>query len=613
MSPGTFKSDERGAIMLIALFMAIFGVAILFYGVATTESVLFREHLQDTADSAALSTAITYARLMNAIVLINIVMAALVAILLTLKLVEAIAIAGIAICVALAFFTGGASLAPVAPLNALRSTMKGLYDSLKPTVFNVLEVLHDVSGAVVKVPQVAAQAVALSEIKHSRDNVASEGFAYSASLELPLEPDSYSKLCKHAGELVRLIARKPFEKIGVAGAIDAALSPIPVLAEAMSDWFCGDGGTTMPDLSQEVERAYPRSDSVRDCENETFTDVERGKETEVKSRVCEQADSERLAAQPDAMGECQTQCDMNGPFEVAVKQARVECDPSGNPKPSLYRYQQQHVTVVYHWNGKEWEKGPPVIESSVRTETQPPCGPANVHPTVAEGYNQVVHPEGDATSVNLVCSAEGTPELPYPDPEWTEKQKAEFAPDPVTYEYDQVRQIFSCKHKERSMEKSKEKSDTRAHDGGNAKSPRKLKNDIELGSETFQVRSAVFGELGGRQSARLVRLGLWGRSDPDNPSGRLKEFGGFSVAQAEYYYAGSGSPEDWMWNMSWRARLRRFDTSSVPNKSKKKGNDAADPMESLEERCALPENGINPANCAKLLGAVEATQDIIAH
>jgi hypothetical protein len=614
----SIKSDDRGAIMVVALFMIIFGTAILFYGVATTQSVLFREHLQDTADSAALSTAITYARLMNALVLINIVMGALVAILLTLKLVEGIAIVGIAIAVAAAFFTGGASLSIIPPLNALRSTMSSLYEEVKPTVFEVLEVLKDVSDAVVRVAPVAAQAVAVSEVHNSRDNVANAGgFAYSASTELPVEPDSYSKLCKHAGELVVLIARKPFEAIGVADVIGAALSPIPVFAEAMSEWFCGGGGSgAMPDLSQDVERGYPRPDNARACESEDIKGVERGKEAEVKSPICEQAESERIAAQPAPDGQCQTQCTVDGPYEVAVKNARLDCDPSGNPRPSQYKYQLQQLHVVYRWNGTEWKKGPPELVSSKVTESdRPPCGPHDVNPTIAEGYNKVVHPDDDPTKVQVVCSAERTPELPYPDPDWTDKQKAEFSPDPVDYEYYQVPQIFACKRKERSVPKVSKGSDTRNVDE-DEKSPKKLKNDIYLGSETFQVRSAVFGELGSRQAAKLVRLGLWHRKDPDNPLERLKTFGGFSMAQAEYYYAGPGDPEDWMWNMSWRARLKRFDASEPDQKQKKKAkqsNDDKDPMETLGIGCALPISGVSATNCLKMLATVEVTKDIIAH
>lgn len=60
----TAKHDECGAVMLIAVFCAIFAVSMLCLAIGAGETVLFREHLQDAADSAALSGAITHARIM---------------------------------------------------------------------------------------------------------------------------------------------------------------------------------------------------------------------------------------------------------------------------------------------------------------------------------------------------------------------------------------------------------------------------------------------------------------------------------------------------------------------------------------------------------------------
>jgi hypothetical protein len=61
----------------------------------------------------------------------------------------------------------------------------------------------------------------------------------------------------------------------------------------------------------------------------------------------------------------------------------------------------------------------------------------------------------------------------------------------------------------------------------------------------------------------LVRLGLWGEPNPGNPLERLRGLGGFAVAQAEYFYqtsdreTGDNDRDKMMWNMNWRARLRR--------------------------------------------------------
>src|SRR5512133_2414628 len=122
------SKDDRGAVMLIAVFFAVFAVAMLYLAIGAAESVLHREHLQDAADSAALSGAITHARIMNVLVLINMVMVTLLAILVTLKLIEGVTIVGVAIAAGLAWCTAGASLAAIPPLKSLQSTVSTIYE-----------------------------------------------------------------------------------------------------------------------------------------------------------------------------------------------------------------------------------------------------------------------------------------------------------------------------------------------------------------------------------------------------------------------------------------------------------------------------------------------------
>src|SRR5688572_4624892 len=80
--------NQEGAIVLLGLFIAIALVGLLFYLVGIGQVVFRRERMQDAADAVALATAIGHARGMNLLVFINLVMAALVAIVLALKVVE---------------------------------------------------------------------------------------------------------------------------------------------------------------------------------------------------------------------------------------------------------------------------------------------------------------------------------------------------------------------------------------------------------------------------------------------------------------------------------------------------------------------------------------------
>jgi hypothetical protein len=84
---GLYRNQD-GAIMVIGVFIAIVLVGLLFYISGVGQIVFRRERMQDAADAVALATAIGHARGMNLIVFINLVMAALVAILLALKMIE---------------------------------------------------------------------------------------------------------------------------------------------------------------------------------------------------------------------------------------------------------------------------------------------------------------------------------------------------------------------------------------------------------------------------------------------------------------------------------------------------------------------------------------------
>lgn len=73
-------SDQRGAIMVIGIFIATMLVGILYYVWGIGGALLFRERMQDAADASAFSAAVVHARGMNILVLLNIIMCALAAI-----------------------------------------------------------------------------------------------------------------------------------------------------------------------------------------------------------------------------------------------------------------------------------------------------------------------------------------------------------------------------------------------------------------------------------------------------------------------------------------------------------------------------------------------------
>jgi hypothetical protein len=79
-SSQTLGSDQRGAIMVIGIFIAMMLVGMIYYVWGIGGAILFRERMQDASDASAFSAAVIHARAMNIIAVINIIMAALAAI-----------------------------------------------------------------------------------------------------------------------------------------------------------------------------------------------------------------------------------------------------------------------------------------------------------------------------------------------------------------------------------------------------------------------------------------------------------------------------------------------------------------------------------------------------
>lgn len=592
MTPGR---DERGAVMLISVFFAIFGVSMLYMAIGTGETVLFREHLQDAADSAALSGAITHARIMNIIVLINVVMAALLAVLVTIKLVEGGAIVGAVIAAGLAWVTGGTSLLAVPPLNAVRANMATLYEEAEEPIFNALEMLNDTADAVSEAAPRASDAVVQADIEEAGGLVRA-GFAAPTTATLPLEPDAYEELCRKAGEFPLVMAEAALGDLpGVNTILGALKGPMGEMTHSLSAWFCGDGENSTPNLDQELDKAVqPRSEKTRACESEPMAPTEAGEEKNARSALCDEADAERAEAEPDAEGNCQQghDCSVGGPYDRAVTAAREQCDPNATPKPQGFRYQTQTGRVTYTWKLGRWVRGTPWVSRSwVNDEPTKtlPCQSVVVFPKVTYKYHRTVHPEGGSAEVLPACTDEQAPKHPPPR---GSKDVTE------TVSFTQITHILSCERKETiHVPVTEDKSPGEADD--NEKSPKRVLADATMGGEHFQVRALMQGGSEQRESQRLVRLGQWGKPDPTNPLESLRSLGGFTFAQAEYFYDGGQGRDEWMWNMNWRARLVRF---AMPEE-----NDAKD---SLQEVCA---KHIEADACEKMFATVGDWNDLLVH
>jgi len=558
--PGRLRSDERVAIMLIAVFMAIFLVGLLYYMIGISQALLFREKFQDSADAAVLSTAIFHARAMNLLVFINIIMAAILSVLVTVKLLETLAIIGIGIAAALAWATFGATLVAIPPLNTLRTTMNEIYTNLHDPVFTALTALHDAADVVKDVTPAAALALAEADLETNAILPSTHGvvFGTRAKQDLPVADDAFSELCGRAGKLPFQIASDALSSIPPISIIFSALEgPMYQLTKSLSDWFCGDGGSSPPTYQQQLDRSYPRSTEALDCEKRSLTGTKA--DLAATERVCTDSQSEEDAAKPDPdTGGCRQgqDCTLGGPYDSHVIMAREQCDPTSQPSPYTYDYQSRDSEVQYEWTGKLWVRHTPVPKTPKYSTSNdhPPCGSSNMHPTIAEGYNKTVRKHDDVTEVIPVCSNEEPP---------TTLFGAKGGPGTtITVKYTEVLQILGCKRHETKDIDLKDSS--QVSDSGSDKAPKKVQekdgdgNAVALGDENFQLRAILHSDVPSGVPEKVMQLALWNQAAPENPLSAVRSLGNFSIAEAEYFYDGAESRSEWMWNMNWRARFTRF-------------------------------------------------------
>src|SRR5262249_36952118 len=148
-----------GAMMLIAVFMAVFLVGCLWYVIGVGDAAIYREKMQDASDAVTYVSAVYHARGMNVIACMNMVIAAFVAVIIALKLILVIITVGQIIAGALCVCPFSAAIAcPVeGALSAIRSEVKEIADAYESVEKEVVQALTVAQTGIAKaVPFIAA-------------------------------------------------------------------------------------------------------------------------------------------------------------------------------------------------------------------------------------------------------------------------------------------------------------------------------------------------------------------------------------------------------------------------------------------------------------------------
>jgi hypothetical protein len=133
--------DDTGAVMLFALFVALFLVGALYYMLGVGDALLYRRVMQVGADAGAFSASIVAAKGMNLHALLNVAMAATAGILLVVRSVEVLLEIVIGILHAM---SASLVLAPKAiPLAAALTPAEAVVERVGDTVEQFVRVSHD--------------------------------------------------------------------------------------------------------------------------------------------------------------------------------------------------------------------------------------------------------------------------------------------------------------------------------------------------------------------------------------------------------------------------------------------------------------------------------------
>jgi hypothetical protein len=548
--------DERGAIMLMGVFMAVFLAGTLYYVVGIGEAVWQRERMQDAADAAAFSAAVLHARGMNLIVLINMVMAALLAILVSLKLVETIVIVA-EVAIAFASFLSPGLAAAIPALDDLRQSVKSIHDELQPAVDQALVALHQAARGVRAVVPAASELPAIVGVATRYDPPAHFALVLPPRAALPTRDGTFEDLCDKAGEYVGVTTHLVLTHVVVPDKVaDIVGGAVNDLVKGGASWFCGADGAEPPSTTVKDTANYPLLPSRVECMERGAADS--AESAHKLSAICSQAEQDEADSAPDGAGNCATRCGADGAYEQRDAAARKACAPRQSHDERLhdFTFQERTFTRSYIYKEGEWwiASTPETEEQGARYELREkeprPCAVPN---GVGPDWNVDPHPSANAALVAL-CSNAQAPSEAGKDGETREVQHTE------------VTRLFGCSEDiERHFDLGEHAKD-RVDSGGadSKKVPQVMEQKVELGEDELQLRALAIGALPEGDHERVLQAATWQPED-QNPTSIwtvARQLGRVSAAQAEYYYAVQSAKADerssYLWNMRWQARLRRF-------------------------------------------------------
>jgi hypothetical protein len=578
--------NESGAILVIGVFMAVVLVGLLYYVSGMGTTIFHRERMQDAADAVALATAIGHARGMNLIVFINLVMAALVAVVLALKVIEML-LTGLALILAAIawFFPPAGAAIPV--VNSARQAVAQVHDAAREIVDALLKVLHLTEQAIMYITPAVSVAAGAATATDAYDDVVDLAIAIPPRITLPVENDSYDRLCQEAERMLSDLIKMATDPIPLIGkVISAALDGI---IGAVSAAYCYKDGSKPDGYEIDFDRTLPTSATGRQCEQDNAN-------MDPESAACQQWNQEVTERRPGDDGDCD-----NAACESNVQAARSICAPSAKPAARNYSWTEADVVeeVVYdpvlgNWRTTAFDYSNPTVTgptSSTPTEPIPasipeasnakPCDQGDLYryrntweiepseelrARTWSDWNTVAEYTGTPAHTIPVCSMRlrATLDTLPPIPQDPRNPPEGFNAGPYTLRYRAVKHVYGCTEPASQMMEFPDEWSQAASGDGSDMSPHKVEEGVDLGTGDFQMRGFAINPDGNKLpglARRQLNVAAFNReTEPEGWVSAARIAGRVAVAQAEYFFDHDGTEarDLWMWEMKWKARLVRF-------------------------------------------------------
>ncbi len=200
--------DDGGAMMVMGIFMAVILVGAIYYVLGIGQSIIYHERMQDAADAGAFGAAVIHARGMNILAFLNIVSAAVMAVLVCLKVLEYLLLAAFTIATAICAACscpgccGCCLICPVAVvLGYGYDYVSDVREAAEPPIETILDVNKEIMGVVTIGMPYVAQAKVMDYGSNTFNKPTRMAGMTPLFGELAAEPDDSNLFCKKASNV----------------------------------------------------------------------------------------------------------------------------------------------------------------------------------------------------------------------------------------------------------------------------------------------------------------------------------------------------------------------------------------------------------------------------